>query len=152
MLPSGDRVLDVGCGTGLLVESLRQRGTWAVGVDPATRGTRVEHQADRSYGVVISREVLEHLSARQVLAHLRELVRVCRIGGRVYITTRYHSSEPAFGCEAETPSADPTHVTCLPMAYVRSLLVMLGCVREPTWELALDWQRKGRVLCYRKVA
>jgi glycerol-3-phosphate cytidylyltransferase-like family protein len=141
------RVLDVGCGDGALVEALHRRGVRVWGIDPATRGGNVEHER-ATYDLVISREVLEHLSVRQAMAHVRELVRVC--AGRVYITTRFHSTRTAIGCEAETPSADQTHVTCFPQAWLRSVLVAWGCVRDRAWETALDWQHKGRVLVYRK--
>lgn len=79
------RVLDYGCGRGLLVDELRRRGADAYGYDAydATHGDRRVLTA--GYDCVIAQDVIEHVEAPRAL--LAELGTLVRPGGRVAIGT-----------------------------------------------------------------
>jgi 2-polyprenyl-6-hydroxyphenyl methylase/3-demethylubiquinone-9 3-methyltransferase len=95
-------VLEVGCGGGLISESLAQRGTIIVGIDPSqdalqaarihTRRSGLGHiayfqqgyaeslpYADGSFSVIVCMDVLEHVSDLE--ATIKEIARVLAPGG-----------------------------------------------------------------------
>lgn len=94
----GGEVLEVGCGTGLLLERMEAFASRAVGVDLSpgmleharTRGLEV-HEAsatslpfdDASFDVVCSFKVLAHV--RDIYAAMEEMVRVTRPGGTLVL-------------------------------------------------------------------
>ncbi len=103
--PRGDypRVLDVGCGTGVLAGRLAARGYEVTGLDPsqgmldvlatdhpeveAIRGSGDELPfGDASFDVVITVAALHHIAdASAVRATLAEMARVTRPGGRIVV-------------------------------------------------------------------
>lgn len=112
----GDRVLDVGCGTGFLTRSVARRiapdGS-VIGIDPsedaltrARRTTRLLNcsfkagQAaaldypDASYDVVVSSLVMHHLPDQDRARALAEMFRVLRPGGRVLVAEFQPPSHP----------------------------------------------------------
>ncbi len=101
----GDRVLDVGCGTGNAALIAAQRGAHATGVDPAARLLEVAHLRavksgldvafvhgdaasiplpDDSADVVLS--VFGVIFAPDAAAAAAEMVRVTAVGGRILLT------------------------------------------------------------------
>jgi SAM-dependent methyltransferase len=108
-LSQGERVLDVGCGSGVVTRAIAQRvgpGGTVVGIDSspalvalareyadaAQRGTRIEWRvgdcralpfADASFDAVIAATVLAHVPGAE--AAVAEMVRVTRPGGRVAV-------------------------------------------------------------------
>lgn len=94
-LPEGTQILDVGCGTGAMVEALRQRGFAAHGVDPWAVESNLDQtffkagQAecipwpDGSFGAACAFDVLEHADDRRALA---ELFRVLVPGGALFVS------------------------------------------------------------------
>lgn len=103
----GDALLEVGCGGGLLAIELARRGRRVLGVDVSARilelarrrargasdltfaiarGTDIPAD-DGSFDFAYSVEVLEHLHAEDVIAHLREVYRVLTRGGRYWLLT-----------------------------------------------------------------
>jgi 2-polyprenyl-6-hydroxyphenyl methylase/3-demethylubiquinone-9 3-methyltransferase len=104
---SGARILDVGCGGGLLAESLTQRGARVTGIDlaPTMITTARLHAAASSlavdyreqdaadlarteahaYDVVCCMEMLEHVA--QPAAFVATLAQLVRPGGSVFVST-----------------------------------------------------------------
>ncbi len=98
---AGDgRVLDIGCGVGQVVSTLRTEGVEAVGMDVAItslaraasrakgcwvrgKGSTLPFPAE-TFGAVGAFNVLEHLDEPE--ATLEEMVRVCRPGGEVVVS------------------------------------------------------------------
>ena len=158
------RVLDVGCGPGILMYLLQEVGVVADGVDPAPgmremappdvrdRISVGDHATraipDGAYDLVISREVFEHLTVLQV----REAVRnICRISSKfAYVTTRFHP-DPATLLDVTTQfDVDPSHITLLNKDLLRLFFVLEGFRQRKDLEDRIDWMGKGRVLVYEK--
>jgi 2-polyprenyl-3-methyl-5-hydroxy-6-metoxy-1,4-benzoquinol methylase len=158
------RVLDVGCGPGFLMLFLAELGVEVKGIDfsPSSHelaprevreqiliGDVAEPQVlERSFDLVICREVLEHLTVLQVRKTVEQL---CRASSRfVYVTTRFHPAPGSlldFTTDFET---DPTHVTLLAKDFLRCLFVLEGFRRREDLEKRMDWAGKGRVLVYER--
>lgn len=159
-------LLDVGCGPGLLVLMLRELGVDATGVDASLSALETaplevqEHVSSgdildlpfktANYDVVVCREVLEHLTAIEVLQAIREL---CRVSKRlIYLTTRFsYQSESLLALETEF-DADPSHITCLNKSLVRTLFSLHGFRSRPDLETKMDWLKKERVLVYERTS
>lgn len=90
----GERVLEVGCGTGLVLEKVALHAERAIGLDPSrgmiararARGLEVVRGsataipfAERSFGVVYSLKVLAHIP--EIAVAVSEIARVTRPGG-----------------------------------------------------------------------
>ena len=103
---AGARVLDVGCGGGLLCESLARAGARVTGIDLApgmidvARLHAAEHGLDVAYEVVSAEEIAERCAAfdvvtcMEMLEHVPEpakmtatLARLVRPGGTVFVST-----------------------------------------------------------------
>jgi SAM-dependent methyltransferase len=159
-----ERVLDLGCGPGFLIQLLHELGVEVQGIDyaessldlapPAMKeririGSITEpHVEPRSFDLVVCREVLEHMTVLQV----RETVRqICRASSRyVYVTTRFHP-DPATLLDFTTQfDVDPSHITLLAKDFVRVLFVLEGFQRRADLEELMDWGDKNRVLVYER--
>ena len=158
------RVLDVGCGPGFLMLFLAELGVEVEGIDfspsshelaPPEVRARITigdvsepHVPERSFDLVVCREVLEHLTVLQVRRTVEQL---CRASSRfVYVTTRFHPTPESlldFTTDFET---DPTHVTLLAKDFLRCLFVLEGFRRREDLEERMDWAGKGRVLVYER--
>lgn len=106
-LQPGERVLDLGCGTGATVARLRSQGIDAVGIDFAPEMVRAATQQhdlaahvtcaeatqipfeDQRFDVVMVDGVLHHLAVQgKLIAALREVRRVLKPGGRLCVFDR----------------------------------------------------------------
>jgi 2-polyprenyl-3-methyl-5-hydroxy-6-metoxy-1,4-benzoquinol methylase len=105
-VPRGESVLDVGCGTGVLVHSLLQMGyERSEGIDTSIEQISVAvrrglpcRQVDRdhihelarlrpgAYGAIFLLDVLEHVPKRDQIALLRSLARLTRPGGKLIVS------------------------------------------------------------------
>jgi SAM-dependent methyltransferase len=158
-------LLDVGCGPGFLLALLAELGVEGDGIDfspsaPALAPEPVRARiatgeatalpyADRSYDVVVCRELLEHLTARQLRRAVTEL---CRVSDRlVYVTTRFHPAPESLLAACAEPDVDPTHLTLLTKPFLRALFVLEGFRSRADLEEQLDWAAKGRVLVLERV-
>lgn len=155
------RVLDAGCGSGLLVRLLCETGLSAYGFDahvsPAwMQSPRLgygELHADKcpfagQFDLVICREVLEHLPLRYIR---RAVSNLCAWTWQyVYLTTRFHPAPQHLLDVATSDDLDPTHITMLNSDFLRTLFVLEGLTRRADLEGVLDWRRQGRVLVYQR--
>jgi malonyl-CoA O-methyltransferase len=110
ILPHVDRILDLGCGSGLFLGALAKRGRLIVGVDSSPemleiakrRPTRAallladaDHLpfADQSFDVVVSVTLLQNMPNPEIT--VREAARVMKLGGIMALTVlkRKHSPE-----------------------------------------------------------
>lgn len=152
----GDRVLDYGCGPASHLVNLLEEQLLTVpwnapvvwGYDPQLPETAHCVAHDNTYHVVICREVLEHLTLKELVATVR---RICALSTRtVYVTTRF-AKKPSHLLSVETSDdLDPTHITMGTKAFLRLLFVLEGFRRRPDLENAMDWMNKGRVLVYER--
>jgi len=107
-LPSGTRVLDVGCGNGFLAGHFLSKGWKVVGIDLSATGIEIARSSypaarfevlaadeqmltslgEQPFDILVSSEVIEHLYAP------RQFVQGCfnalKLGGRFICTTPYH--------------------------------------------------------------
>ena len=161
-----DRVLDVGCGPGILMYLLHEVGVVADGVDPAPgmREMAPPEVRDRiimgdawspdlpsaAYDLVICREVFEHMTVLEV----REAVRnICRVSSRfAYATTRFHPDPHTLLDVNTSDELDPSHITMMNKDLLRLFFVLEGFRQRKDLEDRIDWMGKGRVLVYEKVA
>lgn len=158
------RVLDVGCGPGFLMYFLRELGLDVDGIDfsPSSRelapaeirdririGSVSEPQVpERSYDLVICREVAEHLTVLQVRRTVQQL---CRASSRfIYLTTRFHPEPDSLLDFTTQFDVDPTHITLLNKDFLRVLFVLEGFKRRLDLEERMDWGSKNRVLVYER--
>lgn len=99
----GQRVLDLGCGEGLFLELLKERGVAGVGVDHF--GGAIERAKQKALDVrlqdadvfvretherfdgVFMAHLIEHLSPEKVEAFLRRCYEILRPGGRLVVIT-----------------------------------------------------------------
>jgi len=159
-----ERVLDMGCGPGMLMFFLDELGVVADGVDfcDECRDLAPESVRDRikissvtnselpsdSYDLVVCREVLEHLTVFQVRQAVSEM---CRISSKlVYLTTRFHPTPTSLLSVTTQFDVDPTHITLMNKEFLRALFVLEGFKRRLDLEEKMDWAKKDRVLVYEK--
>lgn len=99
----GDRVLDVGCGTGYLTKRVARAGSTVVGIDPSApmvayarrtsppscrfhvAGAQAIPEPDASFDLAVSSLAVHHIPAAVRADAFRELRRVLKPGGRLLI-------------------------------------------------------------------
>lgn len=91
--PKDARIVDLGCGEGILVEELREKGYEALGVDLNYESAAVVKDDitntkfdDGQFDVVLCLDVLEHLQFEDQVRALAEIRRLLTPGGRLVAT------------------------------------------------------------------
>jgi SAM-dependent methyltransferase len=91
----GHKVLDVGCGLGLVVRELRRRGYDAMGVDPSPpdephlikmKATELDALGGQKFDSAVSLETFEHVLPAQLPATFAAIARVLKPGGKLVFT------------------------------------------------------------------
>jgi SAM-dependent methyltransferase len=141
-----DTVLDVACGPGLLACAFAKVAKHATGIDmtPAmlqqARKTQQEQglknvswqpgdvyslpSPPEQFSIVSSRFVFHHL--QDPLAALREMKRVCKLGGKVVVADMAPQPEKAAALNAAELLRDPSHVRALPVDELQGLFGQAG--------------------------
>jgi O-antigen chain-terminating methyltransferase len=144
-----DPVLDLGCGRGEFLELLDEKGVEAWGVDidaelvaaAAKRGVKVSHAEglralsnldDASLGGLAAIQVVEHLSAQQLIDFVALAARKVRPGGKVCAETINPQSLYTF---AHSFYLDPTHLRPVHPAYLMFLFREAGFA-----EVQIEWR------------
>jgi len=137
-LPPAPRLLDVGCGTGVVASRLRQRlGGFGVGVDVDEQPLRLaaahyKHEptgfarydgyqlpfADGQFHLILLHEVIEHVPEPERL--LNDIQRNVALGGLVIITTPNATLHPFSG------NAHPDHIRHFTVSQLRRLVEQTG--------------------------
>lgn len=133
---TGARVLDVGCGNGLLIEAFRRRGCVVEGLDPSpwARAAATEKQfvlhpgmveesslPVGSYDIVAATSTFEH--APDPLQFARGLLRLVRPGGILYLCgmPNYGSWAVRFGLASFRHNNPPWHASFFTPLTLRSV-------------------------------
>jgi len=137
-LPASERVLDAGCGEGVLVEALRSAGRQAEGIDLNYEAEHV-HRGDvralpynpGSFEVVVLLDVLEHLPYADQGKALAEANRVLKGGGHLVLSVpnlAHLNSRVRFLLRGQLDRADNEldHPGERPVAEVERLLTAHG--------------------------
>src|SRR3954454_784053 len=134
LLPRGGRLLEVGCGHGLLLDEARMAGFEAEGLELSrdaaayARGklslsvherTLAEHEAE-PYDAIVLADVLEHLD--DPLAAIDDCLRLLAPGGVLCLVTPDPSSRTARLAGARWWGYLPAHTFLLPRETLRALL------------------------------
>lgn len=122
----GGRVLEIGCGRGDVLAALASVGLTCTGVEPSRRmievsgereGVRVLYGTadrlefeDRSFDLVFSQQVLEHLHPDDVPLHLREAFRVLTPGGVLAVETPNQRTGPQDISRGFSATAEGLHL------------------------------------------
>jgi len=158
-LPPGARVLDIGCGRGVLLKELADRGLEVHGVehsegatfgaDPRAQVRIAAELADAGYDAeyfdeVIIWHVLEHV--RQPRATIDEIRRILRPGGRFIVAVPNFRSFQARWAGAAWFHLDlPRHLYHFPIAALRMLLEKADFVIESEHHFSLRQNPFGAI-------
>jgi SAM-dependent methyltransferase len=148
---SDDTVLDVACGPGLVVCAFARAVRHATGIDvtPAMLDRARAHAAeegvanvtwragdvtalpfaDGEFSLVVSRFAFHHFP--DPAAVLREMVRVCRRGGKVVVADMTPDPAKAAMLDRMEKLRDPSHTRALPLAELAALFADAG-LEAPT--------------------
>ena len=145
------RVLDAGCGIGLLVEALRTRGVDAEGVDlssyaigevpeslkPFCTRASIADEFTGRYDLIVSIEVVEHMPAREAEAAVANM---CR-----------HADDVLFS-SSPIDQREPSHVNVQPPEHWAELFARHGFYRDVDFDAsfitpwAARFRRSGETL------
>jgi 2-polyprenyl-3-methyl-5-hydroxy-6-metoxy-1,4-benzoquinol methylase len=139
LIRSGERVLDIGCGDGLFLELVGERGAHGSGVelDPAKvrecrakgldvvegRLQDVEWSDDDTYDFISLLQIIEHLTPDDALQLLHAASRRLSPGGRLFIVTP-NAANPFVA--QQNFWLDITHVRLYPAPLLRAIASQLG--------------------------
>jgi SAM-dependent methyltransferase len=89
-LPKETKILDAGCGQGLLVSYFKEKGYDIIGIDAFYDNEHVKKESiinskfdDNTFDVVLCLDVIEHIELNEQEKVMAALTRVCKEGGTV---------------------------------------------------------------------
>lgn len=150
---AGQRVLDVGCGTGTLLRELSSRGVRAIGIDLdralvqkcRAQGLEVYHRRAEGFldkfhqpldGILLL-HIIEHLDPEAVLRLLNQAVTALNPGGKIIIVTPNIENEMVY---SRNFWLDISHKRPYPLLLLQAVLEILGmdiyAAGEATWSPA----------------
>jgi len=152
----GKRILDVGCGEGILVEEYRKKGYDIEGVDPNYESdfvkigdvTDLEYE-DNLFDVILLLDVLEHIPYDKQYIALKEIKRVLKNGGLLLMSVpnlAAFSSRIKFLIFGKLSRSDKdfNHVGERPFEEYKELLVKHGFKINKVWGITITvpliWQ------------
>ena len=160
---SGDTVLDVACGPGLVVAAFARVARHVTGIDvtPAmlerarelTSGlanVTLDHgdvlslpYADGAFSIVVSRFAFHHFADPPAV--LAEMRRVCRPGGRVVVCDLTGSDDPVKAATFHRIEMlrDPSHVRALTLAELAALFPAVGLEPSTATFYKLPFELEG---------
>ena len=143
-----DTVLDVACGGGVVLCAFAPYVKHATGIDMTPAMVNFGRELatkkglanvtlkqgdvttlpfpDGSFSVVVTRYTFHHFL--DPLAVFKEMVRVCRRGGRIAVVDIYASEDDAKAAQWNRLELlrDPSHVRCLPLSELKALFGKVG--------------------------
>jgi ubiquinone/menaquinone biosynthesis C-methylase UbiE len=153
-LTGTDRVLDIGCGTGLFALSLAGRAAQVTGFDltpemlDQARALQAELNisntdwqqgdilalpfADESFSIVVTKATLHHLV--EPAAVVAQMVRVCTPGGRISVSDMTPDPAKAAAFDAAEKLRDPSHLRVLSAERLRELGRQAGLTESAFWQ------------------
>lgn len=162
------KVLDVGCGTGRLVNHLNKHGFEAIGCDNSPNAVRIAQKLNNkltiqlasavklpfkknSFDLVTAISLIEHLTQNEGGKFLEEARRVLKPKGYIFLVTpnfatplRIIHGSKWFGY------CDPTHLTFYTPASLKKILTLLGFKNAQTqfqidWHKSLNWEFPNKI-------
>lgn len=145
------KVLDVGCGTGKLVQFLNDAGFSAVGCDlheeaikiakqKSEKSTFVKASATKlpfkknSFDLLTSISLVEHLTQKEIKMFLSEAYRIVRPNGYIFLVTPNFNSPMRFLFGKKWFGySDPTHITFLTPRSLGKFLQLHGFFDRKFW-------------------
>ena len=162
---SGPRILDLGCACGSVVWGFREHGADIHGIDLSEHmiglgkaqwpemadrlsvgdGADLSRWADGSFEVVHCAQVAEHFRPEMVPTILKEVSRVLKPGGHLFLcldTTELYERQ-----HRNLSTEDPTHICVKPRAWWEEELDKVGLSKDGTLESVMGGDPKA--FCHR---
>lgn len=156
------KVLDVGCGTGLLVQFLNENGFEALGCDIADEALKIARTRNKrdslikasaqklpfknqSFDLICAISLIEHLTSKETKKFLAETRRVLKPRGYFFLVTpNFWSLMRLLKGKGWFGYSDPTHITFYTPLSLTSLLRKEGFSHFRFWfkipkDLPFDW-------------
>jgi SAM-dependent methyltransferase len=148
-LKPGDSVLELGCAKGFLLVEFQKLGMKVAGIDASEYAVEHAHPdlkglvqrgdaaalpfADKSFQLIVSKEMLPHIPEDQVAKVLQECMRVST--GPIFFEIQCGTTEKE--C-AYMKQWDPTHLTIHPPAWWNALFATIGYTGDAHFKVLIS--------------